>query len=242
MKKIYTIWMIVLFALSFFMLFPFYCIFLQNEKWHRFAHNLTKIWAWLVMKSGFIGIDAVFEEEIDPKKKYIYAPNHFSYFDIPLIAYLTPGYYKFIGKKSLGEIPIFGYMFRNLYITVDRESKKDAYKTLLRALETLKKDIGLVVYPEGGIYSSGPNLAPFKDGPFRMAAESNTEIIPVTIPYNWIFLPDNTWVVKPRRLKIIYHKALKPKDNSQSEVERLKKETFEIISETLKKELESENR
>lgn len=242
MKKIYSIWMIIIFTLTFFMLFPFYYVFLENKKWHRSAHKLTRFWAWVVIKSGLIGLDVVFEEKIDPNKKYIYTPNHFSYFDIPLMAYATPGFYKFIGKKSLGEIPIFGYMFKNLYITVDRESKTDAYKTLIRALDTLKHGIGLVVYPEGGILSSGPELSRFKDGPFRMAAESNTEIIPVTIPFNWIFLSDNTWVVKPKRLKIIYHKAIKPKVNSQTEVDRLKKETFDIISETLKKELESENR
>ncbi|QNL21133.1 1-acyl-sn-glycerol-3-phosphate acyltransferase [Hyphobacterium sp. CCMP332] len=242
MKKLYTIWMIIIFVITFFMLFPFYYVFLQNKKWHRLAHNLTKIWAWVIMKCGLISIEAVFEAKIEPKKKYIYTPNHFSYFDIPLISYLTPGYYKFIGKKSLGEIPVFGYMFRNLYITVNRESKTNAYKTLLRAVDTLNQGIGLVVYPEGGILSPGPELAAFKDGPFRMAVESNTEIIPVTIPFNWIFLPDNTWIINRRKLKIIYHRPLKPGANSQEEVERLKKECFKIISDRLKKELESENR
>ena len=243
MKRIYSIWAIILFVISFFLLFPFYYVFLQNEKWHRSAHNLTKLWARILFKCAFISIETIFESPLDPKKTYIYTPNHFSYFDIPSLAYCAPGFYKFIGKHSLGEIPIFGYMFRNLYITVKRESKMDSYKALQRGLETLDKGIGLVIFPEGGIKKTVPELSVFKDGPFRMAIDREIEIVPVTIPFNWIFLPDEEWVIRPRKLKIIFHKPISTNGMTEkTDLAYLKNKTRDIIDQRLKKELESENR
>jgi 1-acyl-sn-glycerol-3-phosphate acyltransferase len=242
MKRIYSIWIFFLFAFTFFLLFPIYYVFLQNQKWHRPAHELTKFWARVIFYGAGIRVEKIFEGDIENGSPYIYAPNHFSYFDIPLIAFSTPGFYKFMGKKSLGEIPVFGYMFSRLYITVNRESRIDSYRALHRGLEELEKNIGLVVYPEGGIRDTAPNLSRFKDGPFRMAVRTGVPLVPVTIPFNWIFLPDEQWVVNPRKLKIIFHKPIETKHLTEDDMEDLKKQTFDIISKRLKEELESENR
>ncbi len=242
MKKIYSIWVTLLFVATFFLLLPLYYIFLQNEKWHRFAHSLTKFWSVVIIKCAFIRVERVYEEKIDPKKIYIYTPNHFSYFDIPIMAYGTPGFYKFIGKKSLGEIPIFGYMFRKLYITVNRESKIDGYRTLLRGLETIDKHIGLVIFPEGGIRNKVPQMGDFKDGPFKMAIARHIPIVPVTIPFNWIFLPDGQWTVNPKKLKIVYHKAIDTSNMDESDLENLKGCCRNTIADQLKKDLQFENR
>lgn len=242
MKRIYSIWIFFLFASTFFILFPIYYVFLQNEKWHRPAHELTKFWARVIVYGAGIQVERVFEAPLDKGIPYIYAPNHFSYFDIPLMAFSTPGFYRFMGKKSLGEIPVFGYMFRRLYITVNRESKIDSYRALHRGLEELKKNIGLVVFPEGGIRDTAPKLARFKDGAFRMALITGVPLVPVTIPFNWIFLPDGQWVVRPGKLKIIFHQPIETKHLTEKDMEDLKKQTFDIISNQLKAELQGEDR
>jgi 1-acyl-sn-glycerol-3-phosphate acyltransferase len=195
-----------------------------------------------MMALACIKVEIEFESPLEPNKAYIYTPNHFSYFDITIMAFATPGFYKFIGKKSLGEIPVFGYMFRNLYITIDRESKINSYKALQKGLETLDEGIGLVIFPEGGILSKGPELSRFKDGPFRMGIEKQIPIVPVTIPFNWIFLPDAEKVrAHYRKLKIIFHKPIETSSYNINSLDELKEKTFNIISDRIKKELESEN-
>lgn len=243
MRTLYTLWIFILFVGSFFILFPLYYVFVQNRKWHHLAHELTKIWARIIIYLSFIRVEEVFEEQLDKKETVIFAPNHFSYFDIPIIAYSAPGFYKFIGKKSLGEVPVFGYMFRNLYITVNRSSKIDGYKALVKGLDCLKNNIGLVVFPEGGIISGGPELAPFKEGAFRMAIEGQIPIVPVSIPYNWIFLHDEKKLrVKYRKLKVVYHKKISTKGLTIDSVDELKAQTFDIINKQIKKDNQSENR
>ena len=243
MRTLYTLWILILFVGSFFILFPLYYVFLQKKKWHHLAHELTKIWARIIIYLSFIRVEIVFEEKLDKSETVIFTPNHFSYFDIPIIAFSAPGNYKFIGKKSLGEIPIFGYMFRKLYLTVNRTSKIDAYRALLKGLECLDSGIGLVVFPEGGIVSGGPELASFKEGAFRMAIERQIPIVPVSIPFNWIFLYDQKKLrVKYRKLKVVYHKKIITKGLDIDSVDELKNKTFEIIEKQLKTDNNSENR
>lgn len=235
MNTLYSIWIAFLFGITFFCILPLYYVFLQNEKWHHLAHKLTKFWAWVIMTFARIKVETEWKSKPYETQPCVYVANHFSYFDIPILAYTVPGHYKFMGKQSLGEIPLFGYMFRNLYISVKRESKRESYKAMQKGLETLEKKIGLVLFPEGGIREIAPVLSRFKDGAFRMAIEKQVPIIPITIPHNHIFMPDGTFIVKPTKLKVIFHEAIDTKGLTEEDVKSLKDKVREIIHDELKK-------
>ncbi|NJN41969.1 MAG: 1-acyl-sn-glycerol-3-phosphate acyltransferase [Flammeovirgaceae bacterium] len=174
-------------------------------------------------------------KKLDSSQQYIFCPNHFSYLDIPIMG-MNPMNAIFVGKSDMENIPFFGYMYRKLHITVDRTKLKSKFSTFIQSLAALDKGKSLVIFPEGGIYSPNPpHIAPFKDGAFRAAIEKKISIVPVTIPYNWIILPDQPFVIHWRKNMMIFHEPIETKDLSTQDINGLKDRVYQVIDSELKK-------
>ena len=219
------------------MLFPFFVLFVQRESWKPAGHFLNKIWAHMVFGFCFLPTKIEFRFKPDRKKQYVYCANHSSYLDIPTLCYALPGYFLFIGKASLAKVPLFGYMFSNLYIPVNRNSTKSKYETIQRSLEALDKGRGLAYFPEGTVpRNNNPHMTAFKDGAFRVAIEKQVAIVPVTIPYNWLILPDDGEYVPNRYLmKVIVHEPVETTGLTLDNVDELKNKVYMILDEEIKK-------
>jgi len=175
-----------------------------------------------------------YREPLNKKLQYVFCANHFSYVDI-LVMSLAPTPVVFIGKKSISKIPLFGYLYRNLHVLVDRESNKSRYNALQRSLEVIDRGFSLAIFPEGGIKSPNPPvMAPFKKGAFKVAIERNVPIVPVTLPYNYLFLPDDGKLLIHRRsLKIIFHKSIDTSGYTGEDINELNQKVFDIIASEL---------
>ncbi len=239
LKRLYSVYAILVFALLFVLLLPFFLFFiLWNDK-HPALYFLNRLWARWFFFLIFIPVELIYEEPLDKRKQYIFCANHFSFLDIPTMGYLKQ-YGVFVGKSSLAKVPVFGFMFRRIHITVDRDKLKSRYEALKKSLEVIGKGRSLFIFPEGGIISKRvPEMAPFKDGAFRAAIDKQIPVVPVTIPYNWIILPDDGKMrLSPGRLKIIVHKPIPTADLSEKDVGELRSRTYTIIDSELKKHFE----
>jgi 1-acyl-sn-glycerol-3-phosphate acyltransferase len=178
-------------------------------------------------------VKQVYRTPLDPRARYVFCANHTSFLDIPLIG-LSQNLFVFLGKSSLSKVPLFGYVFKKIHITVDRSSLKSKYESLQRASSAIDQGISLAMFPEGGTEKKPPRLEPFKDGAFRVAIEKQIPIVPVTIPYNWIILPsDHGLMVNRRTSVIIYHKPLPTDGFSLQDLESLKGQVTRIIQSEL---------
>ena len=233
--RLYSLYGAVLFVVIFLALLPFFIIIIPNPKWHHYTKHLNWIWARSFFFLTFIPVNKEFKSPIDPSRQYILCANHFSYLDIPTLG-LTPIYLVFTGKLSLARIPLFGFMFRNLHITIDRSSLKGRYDALRKYSDAIDRGKTISVFPEGGINSKNPpELARFKDGAFKIAIEKEIPIIPVTIPYNWIILPDDDkFLLHWHPCKIVYHDPIETKGLTLEDVNELKDKVYQIIKEELK--------
>lgn len=225
-----------MFALLFLLLMPFFLILVQRERWHCYAYRLNHYWAKIFYAVCFFSLEIEYKAPIDKSKQYIFCPNHTSFLDIPLMGF-TPVYFVFVGKSSISKVPLFGYMYKKLHVTVDRNSLKSKYITIERSKEAIEEGKSLVIFPEGGIVSQAPpNMARFKDGPFRVAIEKQIPVIPVTIPYNWIILPDDgKMMVTKRHSKLIFHEPISTLGMNINDVDLLKDRVYQIIENELKK-------
>ncbi|SDL05681.1 1-acyl-sn-glycerol-3-phosphate acyltransferase [Catalinimonas alkaloidigena] len=231
MRKLYRAWSLFWFAFFYTLLFPWFWLFLRRKAWFRYTGPLNRIWAHLFYAFSFFPIRVERRFRVKKGEQYIFCPNHASYLDIPTTGYALPGYITYMGKSSLARVPLFGYMFKKLHITVDRKSRMGRYRSLIAAREALERGSHLVIFPEGGIPDHPmPALAPFKDGPFRLALEKQLPIVPVTIPYNWIILPDDGKFL-PRRHpgKVILHEPIVTQGMTIEHLEELKQRTYEVI-------------
>ncbi|MDB5255629.1 MAG: plsC [Chitinophagaceae bacterium] len=189
--QIFRFWVYTCFLVFFLLLFPFFVLFIQRESWKKYGHMMNKVWAHVVFWTCGLKTDVRYKFKPNPKESYVYCVNHSSYLDIPSLCYSLPGYFVLIGKSSLAKIPLFGYMFTNLYISVDRKSPKSRYDAMKKSMETIDKGLSLTVFPEGTIPRNAPQMGPFKDGAFRTAIEKQVPVVPVAIINNWKILPDD---------------------------------------------------
>ncbi len=234
-RSLYKIWVYLWFVSVFLVLFPFFVLFVQKESWKPAGQFLNKIWAYIVFGCCFLPTKIVYKFRPSGRKSYVYCANHSSYMDIPSLCYTLPGYFMFIGKASLAKVPLFGYTFKKLHIPVNRSNSKSKFDTIQKSMEAIDKGRSVAYFPEGTIPKlPQPALSDFKDGAFRVAIEKQVPVIPITIPYNWLILPDDGKFTPRRHLmKVVIHEPIETKGMTLNDLEALKQKTYEIIHQEL---------
>lgn len=230
LRRLYSLWAIFSMVFFFLLLIIPLLLMVPFKPLHKVALKINCIWAFCFLKMAFIPISQEWKFSRDKGQQYILCANHFSYLDIPILG-LFPLPFKFVGKSSLARIPIFGYMYRTLHITVNRSSYRSRARSLVKAREAVKGGFNLGFFPEGGIrLECFPKMVDFKDGAFKIAVENNLPIIPVTMPDNYRILPDNDlFNIRRKKCRIIYHEPIWPCGESDEDVKKLRQEVFRVI-------------
>ena len=121
-------------------------------------------------------------------RNYIFASNHASLIDIPLLLIAVNRYTVFIAKSELSKIPIFKSILDKAgFIFVDRKNNDSAVKSMNNLIEDIKKiPRSVAIFPEGTRTSDG-NLLPFKKGAAIFAINTDIPVVPVAISgtYSW---------------------------------------------------------
>ena len=229
-RWLHTIYAVVLFTISFLLIFPLLFLFAQKERWHIYAYKITHLWA--IIYFPLVGIRIKIENL--NKEKYsrpcIYVANHFSFNDIaafPLVANDAC----FVGKQSIEKAPLFGYFFTSLHITVNRASLRDRAGVIAKSVKAINNGKSLFIFPEGGIRSTNPPYqVKYKDGAFRTAIKTGVPIVPVTFPFNWRLFPDDgKFLLRSNYLNIVVHKAIDTTNLTEDDIPALRDMTHEII-------------
>jgi len=237
LRLLHTIYTVFLFVVSVLLLFPFFFFIISlNEKWHHLAYKLDHLWASVYFPLCFFKTQVAFEGEKPDSSPVIYCANHFSTMDIPSMA-LLPKQACYVGKESITKLPLFGYMFKKLHITVNRTSFRDKGRVYQEYKKAIEQGKSLFIFPEGGINSAKiPEQSNYKEGAFKLAIELKVPIIPVSIPYNWQVLPDGDWLIKQNKIKLIVHKPIVTANMEPQDMRMLKEKVRNIIQVSINKE------
>ena len=233
-SSIWRLWFLIVFLLVFITFIPALFFFTAVKKNPFAVANLTRYWSKLTLLLSFIFPVIKWEEGIDKKGQYIFCPNHVSTLDIPLILAVLPVPLQYIGKAEIAAIPIFGYFYRNNSVIVNRKNRKDAYTAFLKAGEKLQTGLSMCIFPEGGIPQANIFLKKFKNGPFRLAMEQNTTIIPITMPDNKTMFPQEYFKGRPGIVRVKVHKAIHPNRLKEKCIDNMNRSVYNIIFEQLK--------
>jgi len=168
----------------------------------RRVSAFQRIWAdWLLQTNG-IRISVRGLENLEKGHSYILLSNHTSILDIPGIISAFPFPVRFIAKKSLAWIPIFGWnLHLSGHILIDRKRAQSALKSSKKAASLLKSGVSIIVFPEGTRSPDG-QVKEFKGGTFLLAAESRAPIVPVSISGTYQMLPRTGWCFWPGTIQI----------------------------------------
>jgi 1-acyl-sn-glycerol-3-phosphate acyltransferase len=104
--------------------------------------------------------------------------------------------FRFIAKKQLGAIPLFGWAMRaGRFIFIDRQNAVSARRSIEEAARRIKSGQSVVIFPEGTRTRDG-KLGPFKKGGFHLAVDSGVEIVPVAIRGSHAVMPPGTPLIR----------------------------------------------
>lgn len=119
------------------------------------------------------------EENVISNVPVLYIGNHRSYFDIVIGYSRCPNLTGFISKDTFKKIPILRTWMERLYcLFLDRSNTRDGLRVVLTAIDYIKRGISIYVCPEGTRTRTG-EMAPFKEGTFKIATKTGCPIIPV---------------------------------------------------------------
>jgi 1-acyl-sn-glycerol-3-phosphate acyltransferase len=235
-KKLLTFWFYFTAFICFLCLIPLPLLLADNEKWHKHIYRLAKFWMGVFFKLNFLSIDVEYRFKLDKKQTYVFAPNHASYLDIPMMMYTVNQFFIFVGKSSISKTPLLGYVYKRMHITVDRDSARSKYSVLEKSKAAIRKNKSVLIFPEGGIFTQNPpQMTLFKEGAFRLAIEAQVPIVPVSMPYNWLVLPDKPLPPYHRHsLKVIFHEPIQTADMTLEDLPKLKQKVFGILDTSLR--------
>lgn len=177
-----------------------YCsLILWDAKRHKLQRGVINSRLQRGSKKILALIDANYRIEFSPdfhmqnNVPYIFMANHLSFFDLPLLYALLPGTTRFLVKKYLFELPVFGSAIKEAeFLAVDNHNPQSMQHLFQVAKEKLTQGVRLFVFPEGMRSRTG-QLQPFKSGCFRFAREVGAHIIPMAIIGTDRTLPAFTW-------------------------------------------------
>jgi 1-acyl-sn-glycerol-3-phosphate acyltransferase len=135
------------------------------------------VWFFLI----FIRHRNIYIQKPSPDKSYIFVANHLTYLDAAILPKVFRHPVRPLGKVEMAKVPIFGTIYKNAIVTVDRSSPGNRAKSVQLLKSILRKGISVVVFPEGTFNESGKALKNFYDGAFRIAIETSTPIMPVLL-------------------------------------------------------------
>jgi 1-acyl-sn-glycerol-3-phosphate acyltransferase len=166
---------------------------------------VARAWARMLLRIAGVRVEVEGLEKIDPKGSYVFASNHASYMDTPVVLGLIPVQFRFLARENLFTIPFLGTHLKSAgHIPVPLGDVRAAVKTMNEAARVIReRGISMLIFPEGGRTNDG-NLQPFKEGAANIAIKAGVPIVPITLEGTRAVLPMHSVHVRPGfvRLKI----------------------------------------
>jgi 1-acyl-sn-glycerol-3-phosphate acyltransferase len=174
-----------------------------------------------------------------PEGGGILVSNHQSLVDIPLLLAAFPREIKFLAKRELGQIPLFGKAMRyagNLFI--DRDDPRDAVHLMREAVRRIEKRQFIVVFPEGTRSPDG-EIGEFKPGAFYIATKAGVPVLPVYIDGGRHALPKGSLLFRPAEMVVRVLEPLSPEGGGFSSRQSIAEEARRRILSARAEERES---
>ncbi|MFN8544796.1 MAG: lysophospholipid acyltransferase family protein [Candidatus Binatia bacterium] len=169
------------------------------------AYGLCRVWARTNLFFFRIRVHSRRLAPVDPRGTYVFMSNHASQLDpLALVAALPEFQMRWVAKKELTRVPIFGWGLRRAgHIVIDRSNHMAAIERLRQAGARTKEGISVIIFPEGTRSRDEQMLLPFKKGGFMLALEAGIPIVPVAVRGSRPLLPRNEWRIRGGDIEVV---------------------------------------
>ncbi|RPI71019.1 MAG: 1-acyl-sn-glycerol-3-phosphate acyltransferase [Desulfobacteraceae bacterium] len=214
------IWIFAVAHTAFFSVFGIVLSWFDNSG--RLTHFYSaKPWGSGILWAGRVKVLVQGLENIQKGAPYILMANHQSFFDIFSLLAKLPVDFKFILKKELLSIPVFGYcMKRAGYIAINRKDSRTAIKSIEDTVTRIQNGTSILIFPEGTRSSEG-QLQDFKKGGFHLALKSGCAILPIGINQSYKIMSKGSFLVNPGRFYMKVGKPIEVKEYQKQDLSAL---------------------
>lgn len=239
LKPLHILYVIYAFALFVLLMIP---VFL----WSLFASLFGKIkggnmvyygcilWADIWFPLIFIRHKNEYVERPKEHESYIFVANHISYLDSAILPKTFRHPVRPLGKVEMAKIPVFGTIYKNAIVTVDRSSAANRARSVQILKSVLQKEISVLVFPEGTFNTTGKPLKEFYDGAFRIAIETGTPIKPVLFLHTYDRMHfDSVFSLNPGKSRSVFLPEVSVDGLTLEDVGMLKQKVYQIMEEEL---------
>ncbi|HET9409232.1 MAG TPA: lysophospholipid acyltransferase family protein [Candidatus Sulfotelmatobacter sp.] len=197
----------------------------------RRLHWFSRAWSWLIMKTILSPVKVIGLDRIDTSKPHVYAVNHASALDIPVLYVYLPFQFRIAFKKELLSYPIVGWQLkRSGQICIDQQNPAKSIGAIRSALKGLQAGMPLVIFPEGGRTDDG-EIKPFMPGAFFLAIKAQVDIVPVVLVGTYELLPMDTYHIKCRPIEMRVGQPIPTAGLKMEDLESLSKKVQKAVEE-----------
>ncbi len=165
-------------------------------------HRVGALWSRTALLLSGVRVKVSGIENI-PEGTFILAANHSGAFDIPVLQACVPRQFRWVAKRSLFNIPVFGWAMTFAgYIPIDRGNPKAMVRSIDRGAEKIKAGTSVVIFPEG-TRNPYKELLPFKKGAFLLAIRSRAPVVPVSITGTRDIMTRGSMVIRPAEVCVL---------------------------------------
>jgi 1-acyl-sn-glycerol-3-phosphate acyltransferase len=213
----------------------FGCISLLTGLWDksgRQQHAIAHLWARTLLIICLSPVKIIGREKLHEHETAVYASNHLSYMDTPVLFAKLPFQFRILAKQSLWKIPFIGwYLNRSGQVPVDSKSPRSLIASLNRGVATLKHGLPLVLFPEGGRAATG-QLQTMMSGCAYMAIKAQVPLVPLTLIGTYELLPIHVYALHPRPIFIVVGDPIPTVGLNARDADSLTQRLYESISAT----------
>jgi 1-acyl-sn-glycerol-3-phosphate acyltransferase len=193
-----------------------------------FGHRCARAWSRLILKTTGVTVRVDGLERLDPTRSYVFAANHQSIYDIPIVFASLPFQLRIIAKESLGKIPFLGWhLQRTGHVLVDRS--KAGAGTVRKLAKLVAAGHSLIVFPEGTRSPDGV-VARFKGGSFVIACDAGLPVVPLTITGSRHVMLKGALTVKPGAVSLVVHDPIETADIPREEVREFASAVHDVVA------------
>jgi 1-acyl-sn-glycerol-3-phosphate acyltransferase len=166
----------------------------------RTQHRIARIWAKLCIWVSGCTLRVRCAENLGRYPVAVYAANHTSYMDTPVVFAALPFQFRILAKKELWSMPFIGwYLARSGQIPIDTANPHATLASLGGGVRALRAGMPLFVFPEGSRTPTG-ELQTFLSGAAYLAIRSQVPLVPIALSGVYDLLPIHTRHFYPGKL------------------------------------------
>jgi 1-acyl-sn-glycerol-3-phosphate acyltransferase len=171
-------------------------------RWGNLVIHAGSLWARILLAAAGARVTVHGLSHLRTHDPCVFIANHLSIVDVWVMLTIVPPNTRFVAKRELFRIPIFGWALASTgCISIDRTNRGRAIRSLRAAGERIRAGRSVVLFPEGSRSRDG-RLAPFKKGAFHLAVQAGVPVVPVAITGSFQVDPPGTLRVTPGPVEV----------------------------------------